>query len=299
MHKILTVDSLSKHYGSVHALNGLSINVHKGDVYGVLGPNGSGKTTTLGIILGVTNASSGSYSWFEAGKSHELRKRIGALLERPAFYGHLNAIQNLRLVADIKDLKVTGIDQAMELCGVTKFARRRFRTYSTGMKQRLSLAAAMLGEPEVLVLDEPTNGLDPEGIADVRNIIAEIAARGITVIMASHLLDEVQKICSHVCVLKNGTKLYEGHVQSLLAGSEGIEVASDDLEKLRGAIESFEGVDTMEQRKDAFLVQLKDGYRSSELSAYLIKKGVDITLFAHRKGNLENEFLQLLSGDVH
>jgi ABC-2 type transport system ATP-binding protein len=296
MQKILSTDSLSKKYGSVQALQDLTIDVHQGDVYGILGPNGSGKTTTLGIVLGATNASSGTYTWFEEeGSYYELRKRVGAFLDRPSFYPNLNAIQNLRLVAEIKDLQQPGIDEAMELCGVRQYAKRKFLSYSTGMKQRLAIAATLLGDPEVLVLDEPTNGLDPKGIADVRELIKRIAGKGITVIMASHLLDEVQKVCSHVAVLKGGKKLYEGQVQTLVAGSGGIEISADDPGKLQKVLTGFDGVDKIEVKGEKVLVVLKAGFKSAELSGHLIKHGVDITHFAHRKGNLEEEFLHLLS----
>lgn len=295
MQNILSIDGLSKNYGAVRALDGLSISVQKGDVFGILGPNGSGKTTTLGIILGVTNATGGSFSWFEKGNNHQLRKRIGALLDKPNFYPHLNAIQNLELVADIKDLKNPKITDKLELAGMSKYANRKFITYSTGMKQRLALASAILGSPEVLVLDEPTNGLDPEGIADVRDLILKIANEGITVMMASHLLDEVQKVCSHVAVLQSGKKLYEGHVQSLLSGEEGIEIGSDNLAKLETALSKYEGIEQMKKKSAHFHIKLKHGFKASELSAYLITNGVDITHFAHQKGSLEQEFLHLLS----
>ncbi|MCK5702913.1 MAG: ATP-binding cassette domain-containing protein, partial [Cyclobacteriaceae bacterium] len=155
MQKILSTNGLSKNYPAVKALNNLSITVHKGDVFGILGPNGSGKTTTLGILLGATNATSGTYSWFEEGNSNQLRKRIGAMLDKPNFYPHLNGFQNLALIADIKDLKNPRINEKLEIAGVVKYANRKFITYSTGMKQRLALAATLLGDPEVLVLDEP------------------------------------------------------------------------------------------------------------------------------------------------
>lgn len=299
MQKVLTTDHLTKRYGAVQALDQLSINVHKGDVYGLLGPNGSGKTTTLGILLGVTNQSSGSFTWFEKDTGHEARKRIGAMLDKPNFYPHLNAIQNLKLVADIKDIKSPDFSYVFELCGVTKYATRKFATYSTGMKQRLALASTMLGNPEVLVLDEPTNGLDPEGIADVRGLILKIAGEGVTVVMASHLLDEVQKVCSHVCVLKSGQKLFEGQVQALVSDAGGIEIGSDDAGKLEQALMQYEGIGQYERKKDFFLVKLKDGFRAAELSGYLITRGVDITHFANSKGSLEEEFLHLLSGNVH
>ena len=299
MQKILYTESLSKKYGVVQALDQLSVNVHKGDVYGLLGPNGSGKTTTLGIVLGVTNPTSGSFTWFEEGFGHVVRKKIGALLDKPNFYPHLDAIRNLKLVADIKDLKNPDYNRVIQLCGVAKYAKRKFITYSTGMKQRLAIASTLLGNPEVLVLDEPTNGLDPEGIADVRNLILNIAREGVTVIMASHLLDEVQKICSHVCVLKSGQKLFEGQVQALISDADGIEIGSDDIGKLEQALRQYEGIAHLERKTDFFFIKLKDGFRAAELSGYLITKGVDITHFANKKGSLEEEFLHLLSGNVH
>lgn len=295
MQKILSVDGLSKNYGSVRALDKLSINIHKGDVFGILGPNGSGKTTTLGIVLGITNATSGSFSWFEGGSHHQLRKKIGAMLDKPNFYPHLNGYENLRLVADIKDIKSPDIQEKLEIAGIAKNANRKFMTYSTGMKQRLALAATLLGEPEVLVLDEPTNGLDPEGIADVRELILKIANQGTTVIMASHLLDEVQKVCSHVAVLKFGQKLFEGQVQSLLSEDGGIEVSTDNFDKLDLCLTRFDGIEQIEKKSGLYTIKLKDGYKASELSAFLINNGVDLTHFAHKKGSLEKEFLHLLS----
>lgn len=295
MQKILSIDGLSKNYGNVRALDNLSIDIHKGDVFGILGPNGSGKTTTLGIVLGITNATSGSFSWFESGNNHHQRKKIGALLDKPNFYPHLNGYENLRLVADIKDIKSPDIHEKLDIAGIAKNANRKFMTYSTGMKQRLALAATLLGEPEVLVLDEPTNGLDPEGIADVRELILKIADQGTTVIMASHLLDEVQKVCSHVAVLKLGQKLYEGQVQSLLSEDGGIEVSTDNFNKLDQCLTRFDGIAQIEKKSGLYTIKLKDGYKASELSAFLINNGVDITHFAHKKGSLEKEFLHLLS----
>ena len=281
MQNILSIERLSKNYAAVRALNNLSLSVQKGDVYGLLGPNGSGKTTTLGIVLGVTNATKGSYSWFEEGSIHQLRKRIGAMLDKPNFYSHLSGIENLRLVADIKEVNNPQINDVLEMTGMIKPAGRKFMTYSTGMRQRLALAATLLGNPEVLVLDEPTNGLDPEGIADVRELILKIANEGVTVILASHLLDEVQKTCSHVAVLKDGKKLYEGHVQSLLAGDDRIEIGSDNLEKLESVLAAYDGIEQMKKEADRFKITLKAGYKASVLSAFLITNGVDITHFSH------------------
>ncbi len=297
MQQILTIEHLSKSYPSVRALKDLSLTVHKGDIYGILGPNGSGKTTTLGIVLGVTKPSAGAFSWFEEGSAYHLRKRIGAMLDKPSFYPHMNAWQNLRLAAAIKGIESPDFKSVMELTGVAAYANRKFGTYSTGMKQRLALASTLLDTPEVLVLDEPTNGLDPEGIADVRGIISRIASEGVTVILASHLLDEVQKVCTHVAVLKAGHKLYEGQVASLLAGDDRIEISSDDPAILEEALKKYEGIEKIEKNLPMFSVILKDGFKMSELSAYLIMHGVDITHLSHRKGSLEKEFLKLLSAD--
>lgn len=295
MQNILSIEGLSKNYGIVDAVNNLSLSVQQGDVYGILGPNGSGKTTTLGVALGVIKQSKGTYSWFNQGNSHHLRKKIGAMLDKPNFYPHLNGIENLRLAADIKEIAKPNIKEKLELAGLSKASHRKFYSYSTGMKQRLSLASTLLGNPEVLVLDEPTNGLDPEGIADVRNLIIKIAEEGATVIMASHLLDEVQKVCSHVAVIKGGKKLYEGQVQSLLSGDEGIEISSDNLIKLESVLVSYDGIEKYEKRSNYYLVKLKPGFKAAELSGFLITNGVDITQFAQKKGSLEQEFLQLLS----
>lgn len=299
MQKILSTDNLKKHFGAVQALSGITLNVHQGDVYGILGPNGSGKSTTLGIVLGVIKASAGTFSWFEEGKGFHLRKKIGALLEKPNFYPHLSGMQNLRLVADIKDLKNPRIAEAIDLCGVSKYVNRKFITYSTGMKQRLAIAATLLGKPEVIVLDEPTNGLDPEGISDVRQIIKNIAGSGLTVILASHLLHEVQKVCTHVGVLKSGKKIYEGQVSELIVEAEGIEIGSSDIGKLLKVISDFEGINHFEKKGELVFVQLKSGFKSGELSAHLITKGVDISHFAQKQGSLEDEFLHLLSGNGH
>ncbi|NJN25267.1 MAG: ABC transporter ATP-binding protein [Cyclobacteriaceae bacterium] len=295
MQKVLTTEGLTKQYGSIRALDNLNISVCKGDVYGLLGPNGSGKTTTMGILLGITNAKSGTYSWFESGHGHQMRRRIGATLDKPNFYPHLSGIENLALVADIKDIKIPNIRAKLEMADAAKFARRKFHTYSTGMKQRLAIAATLLGDPEVLVLDEPTNGLDPEGIADVRELILKIAQEGITVIMSSHLLDEVQKVCTHVAVLRSGQKLYEGQVHSLLAGNDGIDIAADDMAQLRRVLGSFAGLEALEDKHGVLKVRLKDGFKASELSSFLITNGIDITHFAHHKASLEQEFLNLLS----
>ncbi|MEM9328340.1 MAG: ATP-binding cassette domain-containing protein, partial [Bacteroidota bacterium] len=204
----LEIEGLSKRFGRIQAVNQLNLTVKPGQVFGILGPNGSGKTTTLGMILDVVAPTAGAYRWFDGKDPVESRRLIGAILETPCFYSYLTAVQNLRIVAHIKKKGKDRIDQVLHQVNLYDRKDDKFKTYSLGMKQRLSIAAALIADPPVLILDEPTNGLDPEGIAEVRSLISSIASEGKTIIMASHLLDEVQKVCSHFCVLRKGVKLH-------------------------------------------------------------------------------------------
>ena len=277
------------------ALNNLDLSINKGSVYGLLGPNGSGKTTTLGIVLGVIHATSGSYEWFGEQPRHTQRKKIGAILEHPNFVPYLSAINNLKLIADIKEANKKDIPAVLEKVGLSSRGADAFKTYSLGMKQRLSIAAALLGKPEVLILDEPTNGLDPQGIAEIRNLILEIAAEGITVLLASHLLDEVQKVCTHVAVLKAGTKLYSGPVEGILSGAGAIEVAAADMFALEHVLQKIPG-DGKITRDGKILVFEHPGFTDTgALSAVLTKEGIAITHLAVRNSNLEKDFLALLA----
>jgi ABC-type multidrug transport system ATPase subunit len=212
MSAILSLHGLSKRYGKVQALHNLSLEVQPGHIYGLLGPNGSGKTTTLGILLGITRPNQGHFTWFGAPPSAASRQRIGTLLETPNFYPYLSAVRNLEIVATLKQRGYDRIDEVLRQTGLYDRRTSAISTYSLGMRQRLALAAALVADPDVLVLDEPTNGLDPQGIADVRQLIRETGQRGKTIILASHILDEVEKICTHVAVLKQGVLLAEGSI---------------------------------------------------------------------------------------
>ena len=207
---VLTAKNLAKSYGSLAALDGLDLTVEAGQVFGLLGPNGSGKTTLLAVLLDVLHPSGGSFTWFDGTAGEQVRNRIGALLETPNFYPYLNADQNLSMVALIKGMANPPLDSLLDLVQLKERRRSPYKTYSLGMKQRLALAACLVGDPDVLILDEPTNGLDPEGMVEVRNIIQKIAAQGKTIILASHILDEVEKICSHVAIIKKGRLLAIG-----------------------------------------------------------------------------------------
>ena len=218
METILSLKNLDKKFGRVHAVNNLSFDIQKGNVYGILGPNGSGKSTTLGIILNVVNKTSGEFSWFDGNLStHQALKKVGAIIERPNFYPYMTAIQNLSLICKIKEISTEKIEEKLKIVNLFERRNSKFKTYSLGMKQRLAIASALLNNPEILILDEPTNGLDPQGIHEIREIIQKIAKNGTTILLASHLLDEVEKVCSHVVVIRDGVKLYSGRVDKMSA----------------------------------------------------------------------------------
>jgi len=286
---------LSKNYGRIKAVDNLSLEVQRGHVFGILGPNGSGKTTTLGIVLSVINASGGSFSWFGKTPNKEDRKSIGAILEVPIFYPYLSGETNLQIVADIKGCNYDGIPDVLDIVDLTERKKSKFRTYSLGMKQRLAIAAALIGDPEVLILDEPTNGLDPQGIAEIRELILKIGKKGITIILASHLLDEVQKICSHVVVLDKGKNIYTGEVSDILNASTLIELSSDDIELLEKSLKENENIISTEKEGAFLLLKLNDSYDIKDLNQFLISKDIAITHLSTRKQSLENHFLELIA----
>jgi ABC-2 type transport system ATP-binding protein len=291
---ILNISKLSKRYGRIRAVDGLDLEVVQGNVYGILGPNGSGKTTTLGMILSIINPDSGSFSWFGKAPSKEDRKYIGSIVEVPYFYPYMSGLRNLKLFADIKRVSYDGIDRALKIVDLTERQHSRFKTYSLGMKQRLAIAAAILGEPRVLILDEPTNGLDPQGIAEIRNLIIRIASEGITIILASHLLDEVQKICSHVCVLDKGKNIFSGKVDEVLNASEMIEIGAADISALESILKEYDAVEGLERENSKLLVRLKGRLDSTHLNKYLFDKGIVLSHITTRKKTLEKHFLELL-----
>ena len=247
---VLTIKNLSKSYGKIQALQDLSLEINEGEVYGILGPNGSGKTTTLGIILGILSADSGSYTWFDGKYGAGHRKRIGAILETPNFYPYKTAEDNLSIISHIKGVKTDNYDELLELVNLAHRKKSAFRTYSLGMKQRLAIEATMIGDPDVIIFDEPTNGLDPQGIAEVRQTLTKIADSGKTVIMASHILDEVEKICSHVAIIKNGHLLATGSVGSILSDDITVELQSEDMASLHSFVQTVPWISKSKQVDD-------------------------------------------------
>jgi len=293
LNTILTLDHLSKDFHGLRAVNQVSFAIEKGNVYGILGPNGSGKSTTLGIVLNVVNKTGGNYSWFGGSvNTHKALEKVGAIIERPNFYPYLTAYENLKIVATIKKVSPTKINEKLELVGLLERKNSTFRTFSLGMKQRLAIASALLNDPEILILDEPTNGLDPQGIRQIRDIIREIANRGTTILLASHLLDEVEKVCSHVVVLKKGTMLYCGSVNGMTA-SDGFFLDSDDNDKLKSILTSHPSVYKIENQDNKILVYLKAPLEAKELNRLIFDNYITLTHLVKRNHSLEEQFLQI------
>ena len=293
METVLTINNLTKNFGRLCAVNNLNLAVSRGQVFGMLGPNGSGKTTTLGMLMGVINPTSGEYSWMGERPSHHIRKKIGAVLEHPIFYPYLSGQKNLEVMAMIKQASVGNIPRVLELVELADRKDDKYKTYSLGMKQRLAIASALLGDPVILILDEPTNGLDPMGIAEIRGLIRRIASDGKTIILASHLLDEVQKVCTHFAVLRKGTLIHTGPIDDVGKGREVVEVNAE-VPDLQGLLNAFPGVAAMQRENGYVEVTMKEGFRSKDLNRFLFDQGVSASHLVTKKKNLEQQFLEIL-----
>ncbi len=292
--EILTVENLSKNYGAIKALKNVSFSVSKGTVFGILGPNGSGKTTLLGIVMDVLKASGGGYKIFGEEPTNIQRKQIGTLLETPNFYHYLSAVQNLRIAASIKERGYDDIDRVLEIVNLSARKNSNFSTYSLGMKQRLAIGSALLGNPDVLVFDEPTNGLDPVGIAEIRELIKKLSQDGKTIIMASHLLDEVEKVCTHVAILKQGNLITYGDVNEILVNEDLVEVISADLHQLKNVLSQMKGCIKVDSTDKEVKLYFPSG--TADLAAvnqFCFNNGIVLSHLQLKKKSLETKFLEL------
>lgn len=292
---VLETIGLHKEYGSITAVHELDLQLKRGSVFGLLGPNGSGKTTTLGMVLDIIKASKGYFKWFGEEPDHHHRKRIGAILEKPNFYPKLSAIKNLELVCKIKGTPTSRISEVLEQVGLSERSSDAFRTYSLGMKQRLAIGSALLAEPEVLILDEPTNGLDPEGIAEIRHLILEIAKSGKTIILASHLLDEVQKVCSEFGILRKGHLIHQGSVESGFGDEVIIELASADLKALLNSVASFPGFKDSRDQSTKLEVKFEKDVSPQDVSKFLAEKSIYLTHMTVVTKDLEQQFMEIIA----
>ncbi|MBF2052899.1 MAG: ATP-binding cassette domain-containing protein [Candidatus Sericytochromatia bacterium] len=297
---VLEITQLSKRYGKLQALQELSLQVRQGNIYGLLGPNGSGKTTTLGIILGVIRASGGSYRWFDGQQpEHLARRRVGVLLETPNFYPYLSAVKNLEVVAAIKGLGRERIQTVLEQVNLWERRDTPFRTYSLGMRQRLAVAAALLSDPDILVLDEPTNGLDPQGIADMRQIIQAIGASGKTILLASHILDEVEKICTQVAVIKRGKLLAAGDIEDVLRAENRLLIGASDLAAVQRCLEQHPQVQRIQPQGALLEVIVDENLASEALNRFVFEQGLSLSHLQQQRKGLEATFLELTADDEH
>jgi ABC-2 type transport system ATP-binding protein len=291
---ILSIKKLNKRYGKIHAVKDVSLEIHKGNVYGILGPNGSGKSTTLGIVLNVVNKTSGEYSWFNGTmETHDALKKVGAIIERPNFYPYMTAKENLELVCKIKGIDYSKITEKLEIVGLIDRKDSKFKTFSLGMKQRLAIASALLNDPEILILDEPTNGLDPQGIHQIRDIIKLIASQGTTILLASHLLDEVEKVCSHVLVLRFGEILYSGTVDGMSNQHRFFELKAENNTALIETLKNHPNFEKISEAEGKVIVHFKDKVDAGQLNKYLFDKGIVLNHLVNKKMSLEEQFLAL------
>lgn len=295
METILDLNQLTKKFGPLTAVNSLSFTIEKGNVYGILGPNGSGKSTTLGMTLNVVNPTSGNFQWFDGtSTTHEALKKVGAIIERPNFYPYMTAKQNLALVCKIKNVSQPKIEEKLEIVGLLDRKDSKFSTFSLGMKQRLAIASALLNDPEILILDEPTNGLDPQGIHQIREIIRKIASNGTTILLASHLLDEVEKVCSHVIILRKGKKLYSGRVDEMNASHGFFELKTTDSQQLITFLQENSAFQTVSENEHGLIKAiLNQPMEATTLNKLLSENNIFLSHLVKRKESLEEQFLEL------
>lgn len=292
---VLEINAISKSYGKIKALDAVSFSIPQGSVFGLLGPNGSGKTTLLSIVLDVLQADGGGYKWFGQPPSYLQRKKIGSLLETPNLYHYLTAVQNLRITQSISGRgNEDDIHAVLEKVNLHERKNSRFSTYSLGMKQRLAIAAALLGDPSVLVLDEPTNGLDPVGIAEIRDLIMALSDHGHTVIMASHLLDEVEKVCDHVAILKRGKLIASGTVESVLSAEDCIVLNAADQRLLKECINGYPGLIRMNGTAEGLECYFATGTSAAEqINRFCFEQGLVLSQIVVKKKRLEEKFFEL------
>ena len=297
---VIQTDGLTKNFGKITAVDDLSMEVRRGRVYGLLGPNGSGKTTTMGMLLGVLKPTAGSFRLFGSTERHEESlRRIGAIIESPAFYPYMSGRQNLEYFQFISGRgSPKDIDDLLATVGLTGRGDDRFRTYSLGMKQRLGIAYALLGDPEIVCLDEPTNGLDPEGMIQVRELIRSLGGGNRTVLLSSHLLHEVEQVCDSVTIISRGKLVVQGDVSELVRSAKGeqVRVKTTDDVKAREILAALDWVSEVEAQDGALLVSALIE-RSGELTKALSLSQVYVTEMGPVSMSLEEYFLDVTSSD--
>jgi ABC-type multidrug transport system ATPase subunit len=292
--KVVETSGLTKIYGQgIVAVSDLDLSVYRGEVYGFLGPNGAGKTTTLRMLLGLIRPTAGGAKVMGAapGTPASLAK-VGAIVETPAFYPYMTGYDNLRLLARYCEVPMSRVDATLEQVELTPRARHKFSTYSMGMKQRLGIAAALLKEPDLMILDEPTNGLDPQGMADVRNLIIELGRGERTVLISSHLLGEVELMCTRIGVIKKGKIVAEGTIDEL-KGAATLTVRGTPAETARTVLITEAGAENVTSIGDGAFSLKVDLARTAEINRHLVQAGVAVTELRADERSLEDIFMEL------
>jgi ABC-type multidrug transport system ATPase subunit len=292
---LVEVSGLTKRYGDTLAVDGVDLLVRPGEVYGFLGPNGAGKTTTLRILTGLITPTSGTVRVLGGSPGQaQVLARTGSMIESPAFYPYLSGLDNLRLLAEYAEVPRARIQEVLELVDLADRARDRFSTYSLGMKQRLGVAAALLKDPELVILDEPTNGLDPAGMRDMRRLIRELGSEGRTVLLSSHLLGEVQQICDRVGIINEGRMIAEHHVEEL-RGQQELVIRAAPSESARSVLRSVLG-DVVHLYDDTLRVKVDPG-RAAEVNRVLVEAGIAVSELRSSERALEDVFFELTTTD--
>ncbi len=297
---ILSIDNLTKNYRAIKALDKVSFSVPEKTVFGILGPNGSGKTTLLGIVMDILKVTGGSYKWAGDQTTDELRKKIGTLLETPNFYHYLSGEDNLKIAARIKSRGEADIPKVLQMVNLYERRKSKFNSYSLGMKQRLAIASTLLGDPEILVFDEPTNGLDPAGIAEIRELIKDLNRQGKTIIMASHILDEVEKVCTHVAIIQKGVLKTVGSVSEVLntsgtslVNSILIELSAADNAALKDLLQQMPGLESISESENGIEIICPYTITAEEVNKFCFEKGVVLNKLNVKRKSLETRFLEI------
>ena len=297
---VIETASLTKRYGRILAVDQLTMQVPRGHIFGLLGPNGSGKTTTMGMLLGLVNPTSGTFSLLGGDTPHQdALRRTGAIVETPSFYPYLSGRNNLAYFQGLSGRGDQGeVDELLAKVDLADRANDRFRNYSLGMKQRLGLAYALLGDPELLFLDEPTNGMDPAGMAEVRGLIRSLATGGRTVLLSSHLLHEVEQVCDSVAILSKGKLIAQGNVEELVRSRTGgqVRLSTTDNAKAVEILSALNWVGSVTMDGESVVVNAASE-RSSELSAALGRSEIYVTEMAAEQASLEQYFLDVTGSD--
>ncbi len=288
MDLVIETDALTKRYGPIVAVGGIDLRVRRGEVYGFLGPNGAGKTTTLRMLLGLVRPTSGRATVLgEVPGSPRGLAGIGAIVEAPGFYPFLSGRDNLRVLAGHARVPGGRIAAVLAEAGLSARAGDRVATYSMGMKQRLGVAAALLKDPELLILDEPTNGLDPAGMAEMRDFIRSLAAGGRTVLLSSHLMGEIEQVSDRVGVIRAGELVAEGTVDEL-RGQAGLRVRAEPLDAAARVLGGLDGIELVDGDIDA---------RAAQVNRMLVEAGIAVSELGRRRASLEDVFLELTGDD--